>query len=245
MLQIHSVIKIKYFVMKTITTFVLPGLDGSDLLLDRFQQLAPPTHDVRVLTLPDDPTAGYFELCDHFSDIIVSTGTCILVGESFSGPLAVLLAQRHPDVVVHLVLVATFILSPAPWVARLIPWSLVFRLPLPSFVARRFMLGPRDNDLVQRLQEAVGTPFASTLARRMRSVIEVNVADQFRQLTCPITYLRPTADALIPSRCATTLLELRKDILIKLIDGPHLILQTQPEQAWQHILNTTRTTLSD
>ena len=44
--------------METITTLVLPGLDGTDLLLDRFGRLAPPTYDVTVLTLPDDPAAG-------------------------------------------------------------------------------------------------------------------------------------------------------------------------------------------
>lgn len=145
-------------------TLVLPGLDGTDLLLNRFRQLAPPAHDVTVLTLPDDPKAGYTDLCDHFSETIETTGQCVLIGESFSGPLAVLLAHRHPLMVVHLVLVATFVVSPAPFVASVIPWSLVFQLPLPSFVARRFMLGYSDNDLVTQLQVAVGTVSPRTLA---------------------------------------------------------------------------------
>ncbi len=231
-------------VMETITTLVLPGLDGTDLLLDRFGRLAPPTYDVTVLTLPDDPMAGYSELCDHFSETVASAGKCILVGESFSGPLAVLLAQRHPGVVNHLVLVATFVVSPVPFVARWIPWSLFFRFPLPSFAARRFMLGPCDDGLVGLLQRAVCTVSSRTLARRMRAVVEVDVSVQFRQLTCPVTCIWPTDDALVPGRCVTTMLELREDVISKPIVGPHLILQTQPEQAWKHIVDATNGVLS-
>lgn len=230
--------------METVTTLVLPGLDGTDLLLDRFRQLAPPTYDVTVLALPDDPAAGYSELCDHFRKTVASAGQCVLIGESFSGPLAVLLAQRHPGLVVHLVLVATFVVSPVPFVARWIPWSLFFRLPLPSFAARRFMLGPFDDGLVNLLQTAVGTVSPRTLARRMRSVIEVDVSDQFRQLTCPVTCICPTNDALVPDRSVTTILELREDVILKRIEGPHLILQTRPEQAWKHVVDTTNAALS-
>ena len=204
----------------------MPGLDGTDLLLDRFGRLAPPTYDVTVLTLPDDPAAGYLERCDQFSETFASAGKCILIGESFSGPLAVLLAQRHPDVVDYLVLVATFVVSPVPFVARCLPWSLFFRFPLPAFAACRFMLGPRDDGLVSLLQRAVCTVSPRTLARRMRSVVEVDVSDQFRQLTCPVTRICPTNDALVPGRCATTMLELREDVIAKPIVGPYLILQT-------------------
>jgi len=230
--------------METVATLVLPGLDGTDLLLDRFRRLAPPTYDVTVLALPDDPTAGYSELCDHFSETVASAGKCVLIGESFSGPLAVLLAQRHPGVMIHLVLVATFVVSPVPFVARWIPWSLFFRLPLPSFAVRRFMLGPFDDGLVDLLQKAACTVSPRTLARRMRSVIEVDVSDQFRQLTCPVTCICPTNDALVSERCVTTILELREDVILKRIEGPHLILQTQPEQAWEHIVDTTNAALS-
>lgn len=225
--------------METITTLVLPGLDGTDLLLDRFQRLAPPDYEVTVLALPDDSTAGYSELCDHFSETVASAGKCVLIGESFSGPLAVLLAQRHPNVVIHLVLVATFVVSPVPFVARWIPWPLFFRFPLPSFAARRFMLGPADGSLVNLLQRAVSTVSPRTLTRRMRAVIKVDVSDQFRQLTCPVTCICPTNDALVSERCLTTMSELREDVILKRIEGPHLILQTQPEQAWKHVVDTT------
>ena len=187
---------------------------------------------------------GYPERCEHFSETVTSAGKCILIGESFSGPLAVLLAQRHPDVVDYLVLVATFVVSPVPFVARCLPWSLFFRFPLPAFAACRFMLGPRDDGLVSLLQRAVCTVSLRTLARRMRSVVEVDVSAQFRQLTCPVTRICPTNDALVPGRFATTMLELREDVIAKPIVGPHPILQTQPEQAWEYMVDSTHRILS-
>ena len=225
--------------MEKKTTLVFPGLDGSGLLLDRFQQSAPPTHHVTVLELPDDATAGYSELCDHFSETVASTGKCVIVAESFSGPLAVLLAQRHPDVVVHLVLVATFVASPAPFVAGWVPWSLLFRIPLPSFVAHRFMLGACDNCMVNLLRKTQKTVSPDTLAHRLRAVLNVDVSGQLQQLTCPITYILPTDDKLVPQRCSHTISKIREDVIVKRVEGPHLVLQTHPEQAWKHIIDTT------
>ena len=72
--------------MESQNTFVLPGLDGTDLLIDGLCQSAPSNHRVKVLTLGDDPLIGYRELCDYFSGVVESAGPCTLVGESFSGP---------------------------------------------------------------------------------------------------------------------------------------------------------------
>jgi hypothetical protein len=50
--------------MNSIPTFVFPGLDGTDLLLDRFAELAPQSHSVQICQLPDNPSDGYANLCD-------------------------------------------------------------------------------------------------------------------------------------------------------------------------------------
>jgi len=223
---------------KPVTTLVLPGLDGSGLLLDRFQQLAPPTHNVEVRVLPDDPAAGYFELLDHFSDPVREFDRCVLIGESFSGPLAILLAHRFPEVVSHLVLVASFAVSPAPLLTPFIPWSLVFRLPLPSFVARRFLLGNDHDDFLPKLRTAIRQASSATLSRRMHAVSNVDVRQQLGELSCPITYIRATQDVLVKDRSATTISEINDKVVIRRIDGPHLILQTQPEQSWNCIADT-------
>lgn len=224
--------------MKNVNTLVLPGLDGTGLLLDRFQQLAPPSHDVTVLPLPNDCSAGYAGLCDHFSDAIESANDCLLIGESFSGPLAVLLAHRFPHVIQHLVLVASFATSPLPQIASFVPWRLVFRMPLPAFVAARYLIGDHK-EWIMKLQNAICVPSPQTLAHRVNVLSQVNVTSELQELNCPITYLRPTRDALISNHHVQTLSRQNKRIVVRYIEGPHLILQTHPEQAWQHILEET------
>ena len=63
--------------MKPIPTIILPGLDGTDLLLDRFRKLAPETNDVVVWALPDNPNDNYQTLCDHFSERIQNQARAI------------------------------------------------------------------------------------------------------------------------------------------------------------------------
>ena len=98
--------------MKPTTTIILPGLDGTELLLSRFHELAPESHKVTVFPLPDDPMANYGTLCDHFSERFRSFESCHLIVESFSGPLGILLAHRHPETITRLTLVATFASPP-------------------------------------------------------------------------------------------------------------------------------------
>ena len=229
--------------METVNALVLPGLDGTDSLLDGFRQSAPSTHRVEVLSLCDNPLIGYSELCDRFSDTIESAGSCTLIGESFSGPLAILLAHRHPNIVRHLVLVATFATTPMPRFASLIPWSLVFRLPMPRFVARRYLAG-QNQELIAQLRDAVRIQSPKTLARRMRVLADVDVTSELTELECPITYIRPTADKLVSNFHMQTISKLNERVRIRQIDGPHLILQSQPQLAWKHIMDTVPTTLS-
>ena len=175
---------------------IFPGLDGSDVLLRDFVAAAPSNASVRVLPLPD--ADSYSELADKFDRFVRDVGPCVLIGESFSGPLAILLAERHRDLVKHLVLVATFARSPTPSIVRFVPWSLVFRLPLPGILSR-LLIGQHER-LLPSLRDAIGTQSARTKAKRISMVANVNVVVPLLNTRCPITYLQPTNDRLIHKR---------------------------------------------
>jgi len=222
--------------MNPATTIILPGLDGTNLLLDRFRELTPESLDVRVLPIPDDPIANYDTLCDHFSKRIQSLESCHLIAESFSGPLGILLAHRHPKIIQRLTLVATFATSPAPIIARLIPWSIFFRLPMPNWVARRYFVGPNQS-LVDGLKYAVRQTSPPTLIQRMHCLMCVDVTSQLSELECTVLYLRPKHDRLVPQRSLNTIINVKSSISVREIDGPHLILQSRPQKAWESILD--------
>ena len=214
---------------------IFPGLDGTDLLLDRFCEIAPAAFEVKVLAIPDDPADDYKTLCDHFSNQIEQLESCHIIAESFSGPLGILLANRFPNIVARLTLVATFATSPTPFAARVIPWSIVFRLPMPSLVARHFFVG-KNRALIKSLKNAVKQTSAQTLAQRMQCLTQVDVTQELSALTCKLDYIRPTKDRLVSLSSLSAILKANPAVLVHKIEGPHLIMQSQPDAVWQAIL---------
>jgi pimeloyl-ACP methyl ester carboxylesterase len=221
--------------MASFPIIVLPGLDGTDLLLQQFVELAPEPYTVEVVALPDDPTDDYNSLCAKISLKIVSFHSCHLIAESFSGPLGILLAHRHPDIIRRLTLVATFALPPTPSVARLLPWSLLFRCPLPSIAARYFFVGSNE-PLVTALRNAVRNTSPLTLAKRMKCLMSVDVSGPLSELTCDVQYLRAREDRIVSKRSMDQIVKINPATVVHEIEGPHLILQTRPKLAWATIL---------
>ncbi len=231
----RAIYKNESIMPKAARTIILPGLDGSTGMLRKFCELAPSRYEVMPLDLPAE-LSSYVELSDHFSDLLSGDQKNILIAESFSGPLAVLLATAQPESVAGIVLVASFVTSPLSTVTRFIPWSLLFRLPLPAFIARQFMLGKDcDHSLIDELKTAVKTISPSVLTRRVREVGQTKLKDEFRNLQCPVICLRPLNDSLIPKHCIETIKHLREDVVIHTIKGPHLILETRPGEVWNII----------
>lgn len=216
---------------------ILPGLDGTDLLLGRFVQLAPAECRVIVLTLPDNPTDDYDSLTASIAERLREFGPCHVIAESFSVPIAIRIAARHPELVRQLTLVASFVVSPAPAVARWLPWSWLFRLPLPLFVAKYFLVGD-DHVMAVRLRKAIRQTAGATLAKRVRCVLEVDVCRELASLRCPLRYIRPKYDRLVPARAVRRIREVNPRVTVHEIAGPHLILQTRPEQSWSAIQPT-------
>lgn len=221
--------------METTQIIVLPGLDGTDLLLDRFCEYAPPAVEITIVSLPDNPNDGYVTLCDYLSARIRNFDSCHVIAQSFSGPLGILLAHRHPDIVRRLTLVASFATSPIPFFGRFVPWSLLFRFPMPSWVARQFFVGA-DSSIIPALKNAIRQTSPPTLVRRVHCLMNVDVTSYLSELDCELTYIRPTHDRLVSKRAMNTIVGVNKSVDVREIDGPHLILQTRPKQAWASIL---------
>ncbi len=218
---------------------VLPGLDGTGLLLKRFCEYAPDGVDVEVLALPNDPIDDYDTIGDFISERIRGLESCDLVTESFSGPIGILLAHRHPEIVRSLTLVASFANSPAPAFAKVIPWSILVRLPMPSFFAKRFLVGS-DDSLVSELKRAIRQTSPKTLVRRLQCLMNIDVTGPLSELKSELIYIRPIQDRLIPKRTVETIVAANPAVSVREIDGPHMILQTSPGQVWELIDNAKR-----
>jgi pimeloyl-ACP methyl ester carboxylesterase len=214
---------------------ILPGLDGTDLLLQRFVERAPSNRSTTVIRLPDRPSDDYESLCSLMSARVQALGHCHLIAESFSGPLGIMLARQLPELVDRLTLVASFVESPLPRIARWIPWSLNLRAPIP-LVAIRYLLVGNDRDPAIEVKHAIRQTSVSTLAKRLRSLSSVDVRSQLASLHCPVDYIRPNHDRLVTQRSVDRIKAVCPRVIVHEIDGPHLILQTRPAESWAVIL---------
>ncbi len=71
---------------------LLPGLDGTGLLFDEFTSALGSDVDVIVASYPVNKPLGYAELEPIARSFIPSDNPFFLLGESFSGPIALSIA---------------------------------------------------------------------------------------------------------------------------------------------------------
>lgn len=161
--------------MSATTILILPGLDGTNLMLNRFAEICGRQHPVVVGTLPADATLSYYELAEHFDAMVNEFSSCHIIAESFSGPIGILLATKHPEVVTRLTLVASFATTPVPRLAAHLPWFLFFRFPIPKIWLPNTSLLENRNDLFQLFE----LRFAATRTQSFATVY-----GSFSTLTC-------------------------------------------------------------
>ena len=222
--------------MGSIQAFVLPGMHGNAVLLEEFQRRAPDRFDVRVHELLDSEWS-YDQLFERLEPLVAESQPCVLLAESFSGPLVVKLAAHLPDAVSHLVLVATFVTPPTPWIAKLVPWPLLFRLPMPRVSAEQWMVGKgHSHEFIDHVRAAVGRTPPDTLAKRMRQTMMVDATQDLAKVRCPVLYIQAKRDQMVPPRCLEAIRQVAEEGGVELraeqLDGPHLILQTHPSECW-------------
>lgn len=213
---------------------LLPGLDGTGALFDAFLHAAPAGVEPVVVPLPHEPL-GYAALVDRLTPTLQLTSDTILVAESFSGPLAILLAERHH--IAALVLCNTFVTAPLPRALAALPWASLFHLSVPGALVRRYLVGPDAPDLlVEQTRSTVASVPPAVLAARVTAALSVDVRDNLSRCSAPLLYLRGTRDRLVSDASMQDVASAASSaVRVVRIPGPHLLLQTCPEAAWRAI----------
>ena len=212
---------------------LLPGLDGTGALFEPFLDALPGAFDSAIVSYPPDATLDY-DACAAVARAAAPTdGPWIAVGESYSGPVALQLAAEPPTGLAGVVLVASFVTSPAGWaagwLARLAA-PVAFRLRPPRW-ALRWLLAGGDRALARRVGEAVATVRPEVLGARLRAVLAVDARAEAAACPVPVLYLRGTRDRLVPRRCGTEVAELAPQVRVADLNAPHLVLQSAPAAA--------------
>src|SRR5262245_43947170 len=98
--------------MKTHALVLLPGLDGTDIFFQPLLAALPSDVQVLVVSYPDHGEQDYATLLALIHERLTEIESCIVLGWSFSGPLALQLARTEPDKVRGVILAASFVRSP-------------------------------------------------------------------------------------------------------------------------------------
>ena len=215
------------------TLVLLPGMDGTGALFaPLLRELSPAIRPV-VVTYPPNERLGYAELAELVETQLPAAGDYVLLGESFSGPVATLLAGRRPPGLRGLILACSFVRSPYPALA---PFRRMVRfLPNPTLA-----LGPLSFALMGRhatpalrraLVEALSSVDPAVMRHRASVALTADAGNSLTAVECPALYLQGSEDKVVPARCAAAVQRLCPQAQIAVLPGPHFLLQTQAAES--------------
>ena len=209
---------------------LLPGLDGTGRLFKRLERALAGRVKTRVMSYPANPACGYPELIALVEGDL-GAEPIVVLGESFSGPIAIEIALRHPEQVKGLVLSATFAQSPWPsWLVKAAAGVDVLRIP--AALRNRFLRGSRvDPELDAEIADVLASMPAGVRASRLRQVAAIDVRDDLSSQTCPILALHGTRDFVVPRFPLKAALRGKANVRLSEFECGHLLLQTFAGQA--------------
>jgi pimeloyl-ACP methyl ester carboxylesterase len=209
-------------------------MDGTGLLFEPFVEALPDTLAPVVVSYPPDQLLGYEALLDRVLGALPRDAPFVLLGESFSGPLALMAAARRPEGLCAVVLCASFVRSPLPWLPSALHALIggtCFSI-MPEFARSAALLGrdasPEIRSLL-RQAHALVTP--DVMAARARAILGVDATRALEQCLVPILYLQAAADRMVTPGSWKLIAERRPEARVEVLPGPHLLLQTRPCEA--------------
>lgn len=212
---------------------LLPGMDGTGSLFQPLIDRLGLTFDIRVVRYPATEALGYEALERLVISSLPKGEAFMLLGESFSGPIAISIAAAQPPGLTGLILCSTFAVSPRPAITAL--WRLAKTLSprrAPIAVLDYLLLGRYSSKaLCSALASAVSQLSPAAFSARMRAVHTVNVLPKLKSISTPVLYLQATEDRLVPSSSCALIQRELPAIRVVSVAAPHCLLQAAPGDA--------------
>ncbi len=185
-----------------ITVVIVPGMDGTGIELTDFVAALAPELEAIVVTYPNDRPMDYAGHEAVARTSLPIDRPFVLLGESYSGPIAISIAASAPPGLIGLVLCCSFARNPRPalsWLRRLVPF-VPTRIPagLPCwFLLGQFSTPRLENASAQVLAQIAPDAFRARLA----SIIDCDVTERLADVRVPVLYLRRPAIAWFQHGC--------------------------------------------
>src|SRR4030043_1205767 len=209
--------------------FLLPGMDGTGLLFKPLLEKLPSNIETEGISYPVNEKLSYEQLAEYVIKKLPKRGNYVLVAESFSGPIAFLIAQNPPSHLKSVIFVASFLHSPLRFLNAIkwLPLTIFFHLPIPNYIIRWLLFGKEAKDeVISLFKESLRKASKRVLAFRLREIANLSLSSKTVDIHC--SYIQAMNDKLVPSENLKVFKEIIKDINVIPVAGPHFILQANP-----------------
>ena len=218
---------------RAVTLVLLPGLDGTEVFFAPLLAALPKWIKPLVVMYPTSGAADYQTLLSCVRSAIGDCKEFYVLGWSFSGPLALMLAAKEPNRTRGVILCASFVRSPFPVLSSL-------RFAVVSPVVHLVRLGHRVHSLLSmRCPKSLRQDKARTLSRvpsravaaRVRVIVTLDARNHVRNCPVPVLYIAGSRDRVVPSWNSREVARELPSTKVVTIDGGHLALYTNPTEA--------------
>jgi len=214
------------------TLVLLPGLDGTGKLFSELVRALGSAIDAQIVSYPVDRALGYAELEALVRAALPAERRFVVLGESFSGPIAIRIAADPPAGLAGVILCGTFAKNPYPLLGCARPLAVWFPLKsLPRWLRAPLMWGSLAAERAPaQLNRAMAAVSADVVRHRIAALLAVDASAALARIRLPVLVLQAGHDLVVPHSATRWILETAPHAQLVEIDGPHLLLQTRPEE---------------
>ncbi len=224
---------------------LMPGIDGTGIFFEPLLNTLSPDICATVITYPRSTILSLDGHARFVAGNFPADDT-IVVAESFSGLVALMLCHIRPPQLKGVVFSATFAeplyrtlirtASSIPGMERLVK-------QLPAFAINHFLFGPFANDSLKTLL-ARGLPEIDPLCLKQRArLVAAGYPFPEEAFDLPCLYLQATRDLVVPQEAASWFADHFHQCEIARFDAPHCLLQTRPTECLAKIREFAERTL--
>lgn len=221
---------------------LLPGLDGIGKRFVRFVAALGTTAEVAIIRYPVDRALGYAELEAHVRAALPCGARFVLLGESFSGPLAIRIAADPPPGLAAVVLCSSFARFPL----RVPGWAvpIVARAPvktLPRWLRALLQWGSLDPRRAPPAHErSMAAVSREVIRHRIAELLRIDARARLGDVRMPVLVMSGRRDWLLAGGSARALARAVPHGRWVEIEGPHALLQSRPEACAEAVLQFMR-----
>lgn len=216
----------------------MPGLYGSGSLYKYLEvelKNSFPNCNITTVSYPSTGNQSFETLIDYAATKL-SDENNYLISESFSGVIALSLAEKFKEKVKAVVLGASFIRPPVPSILKSTPLSFFLGIKAPRIILRYVLTGPMEKTIFQESCKVVDDLDGNIGAERVRNVLSLN--DSFKpQIDCPVLYIRGIQDYLVPKSAYHKIKDIYPNLDYAEVEAGHLVYQAKPKECLEIIKN--------